>query len=122
MAGSVIVVDEVPDEAVSTFLELFLSRNKIIEELDIQKIQLAAEDEEYKEAFCSYLAQRLKDDKERAVIYGLFVHNLEPREIYRAEPSLFKSVEDVQITKEKVLGRLSGFPTIAERLHKIQIG
>lgn len=49
---------------------------------------------------------RLKDDRERAVVYGSFVLALKPAEIEARCPGLFRDVKDVYRVKENVLARL----------------
>lgn len=53
-----------------------------------------------------WLAGRLKDEQERAVIEGLFVFGLKPRQMLATYPGLFASVQDVYRLKQNVLDRL----------------
>jgi DNA-directed RNA polymerase specialized sigma24 family protein len=53
-----------------------------------------------------WLNERLKDDKERQVIYGTFALAMKPRELYAQFPDTFKSVKEVYRIKENVLARL----------------
>lgn len=52
------------------------------------------------------LTRRLKDDKERQVVYGLFVLALKPREIYDQYRETFSSVNEVYRVKENLIARL----------------
>lgn len=53
-----------------------------------------------------WLAGRLKDEQERAVVEGLFVFELKPRQMPAAYPGLFASVQEVYRLKQNVLDRL----------------
>lgn len=57
-----------------------------------------------------WLESRLKDDPERAVIEGLFLCGLKPRELLTAYAGLFNSVQDVYRIKQNVLERLRRDP------------
>lgn len=52
------------------------------------------------------LTQRLKDEKEKRVIYGSFVLALTPRELYAQFPDTFRDVQEIYRVKENVLTRL----------------
>jgi len=58
------------------------------------------------EAFWEAIGARLKNEKERQVVYGLFVLGLAPRDIYAQHPDLFCSVQEVYRVRENVLARL----------------
>lgn len=62
----------------------------------------------------SLIVRRLKDDKEREVIYASFVLELSAREIYEQKPDLFESVRDVYAIKQKVMQRLRRDPELRE--------
>jgi DNA-directed RNA polymerase specialized sigma24 family protein len=53
-----------------------------------------------------WINERLKDDKERAVIYGSFVLDLKPAEVLETYTHLFHDVREIYTTKENVLARL----------------
>ena len=53
-----------------------------------------------------WINARLKDDKERAVIYGSFVLDLKPAEMLDTYTHLFRDVREIYTTKENVLARL----------------
>jgi DNA-directed RNA polymerase specialized sigma24 family protein len=53
-----------------------------------------------------WINERLKDDKERAVIYGSFVLDLKPAEMLETYTHLFRDVREIYTTKENVLARL----------------
>jgi DNA-directed RNA polymerase specialized sigma24 family protein len=53
-----------------------------------------------------WINARLKDDRERAVIYGSFVLDLKPAEMVEAYSHLFRDVREIYTTKENVLARL----------------
>ena len=52
------------------------------------------------------LVQRLKDDRERQVIYGSFVLGLKPRELHRHYRGAFRDVREIYRIKENVIARL----------------
>jgi hypothetical protein len=49
---------------------------------------------------------RLKDDKERRVIYGIFFLALKPRELYAQFPETFRNVGEIYRVKENLIARL----------------
>lgn len=53
-----------------------------------------------------WINTRLKDDKERAVIYGSFVLDMKPAELLKSYTHLFRDVREIYTTKENVLARL----------------
>jgi DNA-directed RNA polymerase specialized sigma24 family protein len=68
-------------------------RNSVLERLD-------------REDLWRQVKARLKDDRERAVVYASFVLALKPAEIEARCPGLFHDVKDVYRVKENVLARL----------------
>jgi DNA-directed RNA polymerase specialized sigma24 family protein len=56
--------------------------------------------------FWDWLDERLKDEKERRVIYGRFVLGLKPGEIYAQYQELFRDVNEVYRIKENFIARL----------------
>lgn len=63
-----------------------------------------------------WLEGRLKDASERAVVEGLFVFGLKPREMPAAYPALFTSVQEVYRLKQNVLERLRRDPGLRSLL------
>lgn len=59
-----------------------------------------------------WLEGRLKDEQERAVVEGLFVFGLKPRQMLAAYPALFVSTQDVYRLKQNVLERLRRDPNL----------
>jgi DNA-directed RNA polymerase specialized sigma24 family protein len=53
-----------------------------------------------------WINDRLKDDKERAVIYASFVLDMKPAELLKSYSHLFRDVREIYTTKENVLARL----------------
>lgn len=52
------------------------------------------------------VAERLHDEKERAVIQGLFVFDLKPRDLYDQMPTMFSDVDEIYRVKQNVVARL----------------
>ena len=52
------------------------------------------------------ISVRLRNEKERHVVYGSFVLALKPRELYVLHPDTFRDVNEVYRVKENVLARL----------------
>ena len=52
------------------------------------------------------LNERLNDEKERLVIYGIFVLALKPRELCKHFKDVFTEVEEVYLIKQNVMARL----------------
>jgi hypothetical protein len=53
-----------------------------------------------------YMNQRLKDEKERCIVYGAFVLNLKPGELYAQFQETFRDVQEVYRVKENLIARL----------------
>ncbi len=56
--------------------------------------------------FWVWLGARMKDEKEQKVLYGSFVLDLKPREIFDHYNQLFSNVHEVYRLKENILARL----------------
>ena len=52
------------------------------------------------------VAERLHDKKERAVVQGLFVFGIKPRELYGQMPAMFTDVDEIYRIKQNVVARL----------------
>ncbi len=59
-----------------------------------------------RQEFWEEINARMRNEKERRVVYGSFVLDLKPREIYARFPETFTDVSDVYRVKENVLARL----------------
>lgn len=69
-------------------------------------VEASALDAVQRQALWREVSDRLKDDKERAVVYGSFVLALKPRELCAQFPGTFSGVAEVYRIKENVLDRL----------------
>lgn len=69
------------------------------------------------EALWRWLNDRLKNDKERRVVYGCFVLGLKPGDLYAEYPQVFQSVREVYLTKENLLERLRRDPEFDQWVH-----
>jgi hypothetical protein len=58
-------------------------------------------------AFWDAVNARLKDDKERLVIRGLFVFGMKPSELLAHHPKQFRDVKEIYSIRENVIDRLS---------------
>ena len=65
-----------------------------------------------REEFCECLSARLRDEKERRVIYGSFVLALKPRALYEQFRALFSDVDEIYRVKQNVLARLRHDPEL----------
>lgn len=59
-----------------------------------------------REEFWHWLSGRLKNEKERQIVYASYILALKPREVYAQYPETFSSIEDVRRVKENVVARL----------------
>ncbi len=75
-------------------------------------IEDQALDRVQREEFWECLNARLRDEKERKVIYGSFVLALEPRELYEQFRALFSDVDEIYRVKQNVLARLRRDPEL----------
>ncbi len=60
-----------------------------------------------REELWQQVTARLNDDRERVVVYGSFVLDLKPRELYAQFEESFRDVKEVYRVKENVLARLA---------------
>jgi hypothetical protein len=58
----------------------------------------------------------LEDDKERRVIYGLFVLALKPQELFDHFRNLFNEVDEIYRVKQNVIARLRRDPEFRKLL------
>ncbi len=63
-------------------------------------------DRAVQQEFWEKVNQRLHDDRERAVIQGIFVFGLKPRELYDQMPTLFADVDEIYRIIQNVVARL----------------
>jgi hypothetical protein len=69
-----------------------------------------------RQQFWHWIEARLRNEKERRVIYGSFFLALKPREIYKQYRSLFQDVGEVHRIKENLLARLRRDPELSKML------
>ncbi|MGE5251434.1 MAG: RNA polymerase sigma factor [Bacteroidota bacterium] len=62
------------------------------------------------QALWQWISDRLRDEKERLVVQGIFVLALKPGELYDYYPAAFTSVEEIYQIKQNVLARLRRDP------------
>jgi hypothetical protein len=67
-----------------------------------------------RQALWQWLQEQCKDEKEVAILEGMFVLGLKPREVQDNYPRLFGSVNDVYRVKENLLARLRRSEKIAD--------
>jgi DNA-directed RNA polymerase specialized sigma24 family protein len=60
----------------------------------------------HRQEFWEQISRRLRDEKERRVVYGSFVLALKPRELYERYPNTFHDVREIYRVKENALARL----------------
>jgi len=65
-----------------------------------------AMDHSKNQAIWEAVMERLHDEKERAVIYGSFVLDLKPQELFDHFPGLFTDVDEIYRVKQNVITRL----------------
>jgi DNA-directed RNA polymerase specialized sigma24 family protein len=66
--------------------------------------------------FWRLIDERISGEKERAVIYGSFVHAMKPAELHAHYAPLFSDVKDVYRTKQNVIERLRRDETLMSYL------
>jgi hypothetical protein len=59
-----------------------------------------------RDEFWGWLKQQFNDEKEKYVVYGMFVLALKPREILEQYPDMFQGIQDVYRVKENLVARL----------------
>jgi len=69
-----------------------------------------------REELWRWLNAHLHDDRERAVVYGTFILDLKPRELYDQHLRLFSGVAEVYRVKQNVLARLRRDPDLESQL------
>jgi hypothetical protein len=63
-------------------------------------------DRSHDQAMWEWINTWLEDEKERHVIYGLFVLALKPQELYEHFPNVFGEVDEIYRVKQNVIARL----------------
>jgi DNA-directed RNA polymerase specialized sigma24 family protein len=88
--------------------KLSLDDDELIERIDVGEDSHAEATLERvdREGVWALIGARLKDDKERQVVYGSFVLGLKPRELAERFADTFQDVREVYRVKENVLARL----------------
>ena len=69
-------------------------------------VETRALDQVHRQGFWREINARLRNEKERQVVYGSFVLALKPRELYAQFQETFRDVNEVYRVKENVLARL----------------
>lgn len=67
-------------------------------------------DRSEQQALWSSVNSRMKNDKERAVLYGSFVLGLKPQELHEAYPNLFNDIDEIYLVKQNIITRLRRDP------------
>ncbi len=62
------------------------------------------------------VSTRLRNEKERVVVHGLFVLDLKPRAIYAQHPDIFHDMKEIYRTRQVVLERLGRDPGLKDFL------
>jgi hypothetical protein len=62
------------------------------------------------------VSARLKNEKERRVMYGLYVLGLKPRELHAQHPDLFRNAVEIYRVRENVIARLQRDVELAQSL------
>jgi DNA-directed RNA polymerase specialized sigma24 family protein len=83
-----------------------LERADRIGETDSPALESQVLDRVERQAFWKAVSARLKNKKERRVVYGLYVLGLKPRELCARHPDLFRSASEVYRVRENVIARL----------------
>jgi DNA-directed RNA polymerase specialized sigma24 family protein len=65
-----------------------------------------------------WINERLKDERERCVLYGSFVLEMKPAEIFQAYRAQFASVREVYTVKDNLLARLRRDDELLARLRQ----
>ena len=74
------------------------------------EVQDQALDRVQRQELWRWLTRHLHDERERAVVYGSYVLDLKPHELYGKYPQLFSGVAEIYRVKQNVLARLRRDP------------
>ena len=80
------------------------------DELKAERVMVVADntgERANRNAFWDAVNARLKDDKERLVIRGLFVFGMKPGELLTHHPKTFRDVKEIYSIRENVIDRLA---------------
>ncbi len=86
-------------------------------ELKEERMAIVADDTSAnaeRQQFWAAINNRLKDEKERLVIKGLFVYALKPAELLSKYPKRFRDVKEIYSIRENVVDRLARDSTLRE--------
>lgn len=101
-----VIIDAVRTRDHSTFLEdegLELQR---IGNPDAETVEAGVLERAQGEALWRELNLRLKDEKERRVVYGCFVLALKPGQLFKQSSGAFADVQEIYRVKENLIARL----------------
>jgi hypothetical protein len=73
---------------------------------DEMHVERSVMQREGRQRFWQLLETRLKDERERRLVYGLFVLDLKPRQLLEEFNGLFRDVQEIYRLKENVMERL----------------
>jgi hypothetical protein len=97
--------------------------NRMVDQANLYPLEYAAEepsaepatedqalDRSHDQALWEWINAWLEDERERHVIYGLFVLALKPQELYDRFQNLFREVDEIYRVKQNVIARLRRDP------------
>jgi hypothetical protein len=103
--------------------------NRMVDQVNLYPLEDASEepsnepatedqalDRSHGQAMWNWINSWLEDEKERRVIYGLFVLALKPQELYEHFPNLFGEVDEIYRVKQNVIARLRRDPEFRKLL------
>jgi DNA-directed RNA polymerase specialized sigma24 family protein len=91
-----------------------IERPELVGERTTPAVETQVEDRAQRQAFWRAICARLKTDKERLVVYGLYVMGFKPRELYAQYPDRFRSVDEIYRVRENLIARLRRDADLAE--------
>jgi len=91
-----------------------IERPELVDEKNTPGVEVQVLGRAQSQAFWQAICERLKNDKERWVVYGLYVMGYKPRELYTQHPGRFGSVDEIYRVRENLIARLRRDADLAE--------
>lgn len=91
-----------------------IERPELVDAQNTPAVETQVMDRAQRQTFWEAICARLKNDKERLVVFGLYVMGYKPRELYEQHPDQFRSVDEIYRVRENLIARLRRDAELAE--------
>lgn len=109
------VMDDAPKSPPTHNLDTLMGDEKLVEKVSVP----FSRGEDAQKEFWQLIDSYLRSEEERMVVYGFFVYGMKNREIYAANPDLFKDTKQLANLRLNVLRRLARLPQFEQVLRDL---